>query len=482
MKIRISPRAAQQASILMVSLLVAAIIGATLASYLVMTQNQNVSIFRSQVWNSSMAVTEAGVEDAMQLINRFAGSVGDDLTTWTNYSSGDGWDTSAGSGIYHVKRHIGDASYDVWVTNTYNTSLHLYTPDISAIANLPWTFQYASASQPMFAQAGLPASAFPLARRVAVQTKKDPLFVVAMAATGTIDIKGNNLDTDSFDSGDPNYSNNGLYPVGQISKTKANGDICTDSTLTDTLNIGNANIKGSVKTGPGINTIEIGANGSVGDRAWVEGGNLGIQTGHSATDFNVLFPDVVLPDTTWLTPVSGNYNVDGTNYQYAFLQPGNWDYNLPANPPFKDNVYVGTNVNLRLKINFDINTSKIIFRLANSTNTFLQIFTDHNFSLSGQANIDNPSGHAQQFYLYGLPTCTSITLGGNGAFYGGIYAPEAAFNLSGGGSDALDFIGSSVTKTVVLNGHYNFHYDENLRSIDPSRGLHPTTWQGVSAN
>jgi len=81
MKIRISPRAAQQASILMVSLLVAAIIGATLASYLVMTQNQNVSIFRSQVWNSSMAVTEAGVEDAMQLINRFAGSVGDDLTT-----------------------------------------------------------------------------------------------------------------------------------------------------------------------------------------------------------------------------------------------------------------------------------------------------------------------------------------------------------------------------------------------------------------
>ena len=60
MKIRISPRAAQQASILMVSLLVAAIIGATLASYLVMTQNQNVSIFRSQVWNN--CPTCAGTE------------------------------------------------------------------------------------------------------------------------------------------------------------------------------------------------------------------------------------------------------------------------------------------------------------------------------------------------------------------------------------------------------------------------------------
>ena len=42
----------------LVSLMTAAIIGATLATYLVMSQNQHVSIFRSQVWNSSMAVTE----------------------------------------------------------------------------------------------------------------------------------------------------------------------------------------------------------------------------------------------------------------------------------------------------------------------------------------------------------------------------------------------------------------------------------------
>ncbi|PYJ06374.1 MAG: hypothetical protein DME25_06810, partial [Verrucomicrobia bacterium] len=107
---------------------------------------------------------------------------------------------------------------------------------------------------------------------------------------------------------------------------------------------------------------------------------------------------------------------------------------------------------------------------------------DHSFSLGGQAYVDNQSGHAERFYLYGLPTCTSITFGGNGSFYGGIYAPEADFNLGGGGSDTWDFIGSSVTKTVNLNGHFNFHYDENLRRIGPSRGFIPTSWQEVSAN
>ena len=83
--------------------------------------------------------------------------------------------------------------------------------------------------------------------------------------------------------------------------------------------------------------------------------------------------------------------------------------------------------------------------------------------------IDNTSGHADRFYLFGLPTCTSITLGGNGNFYGAIYAPEATFNLGGGGINTWDFVGSSVTGSVLMNGHFNFHYDENLQRLGPSR-------------
>jgi hypothetical protein len=99
----------------------------------------------------------------------------------------------------------------------------------------------------------------------------------------------------------------------------------------------------------------------------------------------------------------------------------------------------------------------------------LQIFTTASFSLGGGAWIDNASGHAERLYLFGLPTCTSITFGGNGSFCGCVYAPEAAFNLGGGGNDTQDFVGSSVTKTVTLNGHYNFHFDEYLKYIGPTR-------------
>ena len=62
-------------------------------------------------------------------------------------------------------------------------------------------------------------------------------------------------------------------------------------------------------------------------------------------------------------------------------------------------------------------------------------------------------------------------LPGNGTFTGAIYAPEAAFSMSGGGGGAEDFIGASVSKTVTMNGHFNFHYDENLARIGSD-----TTW------
>src|SRR2546423_1308391 len=55
----------EQGSVLLVSLVVAAIMAITLASYLAMTQAQNVSVIRSQTWNTALVLTEAGVEDGL---------------------------------------------------------------------------------------------------------------------------------------------------------------------------------------------------------------------------------------------------------------------------------------------------------------------------------------------------------------------------------------------------------------------------------
>src|SRR5262249_7399173 len=68
-------------------------------------------------------------------------------------------------------------------------------------------------------------------------------------------------------------------------------------------------------------------------------------------------------------------------------------------------------------------------------------------SLGGQGVV-NMTGNATNFFYYGLPSNTSLSYGGNSAFVGAIYAPNANFTLGGGGSTTYDFAGASVTSTV----------------------------------
>ncbi|HWQ93552.1 MAG TPA: hypothetical protein VN673_17950 [Clostridia bacterium] len=490
MKIAFTKRGGDQGSIILVSLVVAAVAGITLASYLILAETQTVSVYRSQSWNSSLPVTEAGIEDALQLINRYAGSMEpEDIPKWTNHVTESNWET-LGSGVYHVKRHLPFStaqgnwftnSYDVWITNAAS-------PIIYATATVPWTHYYASAApQSVFASIGLPllanmtttepvpAAAQELRRNVDVKTMYDPLFNVAMAALETIDLKGNNITTDSFDSADPNFSDNGKYP-SHVNKTRANGSVCTSASLIDSIDMGNANIKGRVKTGPGVDTIEIGPNGSVGDRAWVESGTDGIKPGWAATDFNAIFNTVEPPGVTPLPKAAVPQVVDGTTYQYVFSSDG-WYYpaagisgNVLFNAP--------TNHIIRLIVYTPVSLSgQTVIRVAN-TGVKVRIYMAGNqFSLTGQACIDNQSGAADRFYLYGLKTCKSITFSGNASFCGGIYAPQAAFTLGGGGADVYDFVGASVTRTVTMNGKFRFHYDENLRRLGPGRGYIPVSWK-----
>jgi hypothetical protein len=96
-------------------------------------------------------------------------------------------------------------------------------------------------------------------------------------------------------------------------------------------------------------------------------------------------------------------------------------------------------------------------------------------SMSGSVTVD--SGRARNFYYYGLPGVTSITYGGNSSFVGVVYAPEANLTLNGGGNNN-GLMGASVTKSInALNGHYNFHFDEDLLTAGPSRAYVVTSWK-----
>jgi hypothetical protein len=68
-------------------------------------------------------------------------------------------------------------------------------------------------------------------------------------------------------------------------------------------------------------------------------------------------------------------------------------------------------------------------------------------------------------------------MSGNAGWTGVIYAPNADMTGSGGGNNSQDICGAIVAKTITLNGHWNFHYDESLKAGGASRGWVAKSWR-----
>jgi hypothetical protein len=97
------------------------------------------------------------------------------------------------------------------------------------------------------------------------------------------------------------------------------------------------------------------------------------------------------------------------------------------------------------------------------------------FTVNGTGYV-NEFGIAKNLQYYGLPSNTALTLGGNASFTAQIYAPEANFTLGGGGSTPYDFAGMCVTRSVKMNGHFNFHFDETTKNTLHLFGYTARSW------
>ena len=453
-----SPRA--QGSVLLIALILCAIMGITLASYLVMATTEEKTVRRSQVWNGSLAYGEAGVEDALAHLNSPSG--------FSGVLASDGWTLQA-DGSFSVTRNLDNGYYTVSITLPTGQFPVITSQGFAQLNLVSLTL-----GTPMFAAVGVQQSG-PVysSRKILVNTKLDALLSVAMAAKQNINLSGNNVSSDSFDSTDPAYSTNGLYTS---SRTKANGDIVTDDTIVNTFNVGNANIKGIIRTGP-KGSPAVGPNASVGDAAWVNAGTKGIEPGHFFDDMNVNWPDVALPAATYLPPTVANTNINGVNYKY-YLTSGNYQISDFTGSVYVDGnavVYVPPAGTLKLsgQDQIYIAPSPIPGLQTKSMKLFVGAATA---TLGGQGVI-NATGNALDFMYYGLPSNTALNFSANAAFVGSIYCPNAAFTLGGGGNNNYDFVGASVSQTVKMNGNFFFHYDENLRRVGPGRGYVATSWK-----
>jgi len=454
-------RSSDAGSVLPATLIITFVIGATLASYLSLTQHQANANHRSQVWNESLTVAEAGVEEAMQCINKYA-SDSSRLTEWNLTCGEDGWSRLTNG--YTIWRWLGNdykAGYWVVVTN------RLWGPIITSYGYALNRYSY----NPYADNGGSTYAPQYMSRVVHVETSTDGLFLMAMVADKGIDLKGNNIATDSFDSGDPAYSTGGLYDPA---KRKDKGDVASNQDIINSINIGNAQIMGRTYTGPG-GTVAIGPNGSVGDMAWVLGGNTGIQTGHLTDDMNVRLQALSLPAATWL-PIPSGRTINGKTYSHVIDVSG--DYRASA---LSGSVYINTNVNARIHITSSVSLTGTGDEIRLSpVGTKVELYmSGTTFTVKGNGVV-NETGLAENFLYFGMPSNTAVEFAGNGAFTGAIYAPQAEFTLGAGGNNAIDFVGASVTRSVSMNGHFNFHYDEALSRIGDDRGYVPVSWAEVN--
>lgn len=424
---------------MLMTLGVCTILGILMAGYLTLINTHHHAVVRSNSWQETLLVAEAGIEEGLEHLNTPG--------VTTNNLGVHSW-TDLGGGNYQKKSVIGNRQSLVTIKiGPAVTNAH---PVIVASSQIIG-----------------PIVSPPVYRTVQVLTKPKPLIPTpgAMVVNSVVFFAGSGITTDSFDSSNTNYSTGGLYDPN---KARDHGDVCTLSSTANLLNVGNGKIKGKVRTGPDGQVI-VGANGSVGDMNWVNSGKIGIQAGHFADDVNMDIPPVVLPNVNWTPPIAGNYNVSGTTYKYVLDGKNPWKLTS-----LDGGLYVGSGKNVlyvsdKIKIG-----SGMQIRVAAGASLTIYM-GGANASISGQGVV-NETGLAQNFIYYGLPTNTQLDFGANAAFVGVIYAPSAVFTLGGGGNNTYDFIGECVTESAKMNGHYNFHFDEALKKLKSPTGYVVAAW------
>jgi len=388
-------RPREQGNTLLVVLLITGLIVAALGSYLNLALTEHKTVHRSLAWNAALPLAEAGVEEALSHLNK----------NRTNFAA-DGWTTN-----YFKHRALGLDYFDVHFDGSPGGLVTIYST--GAVQWLDGDYITRSV-------------------RVLGLAAKDFKFPGLVAN----DINfGGTFHADSYDSTSADDSNNGEYD------TTKRGDqvlIATPNVIFDLG--GNATILGSIASGPG-GTYTSSGSSSVGDLNWR---SRGVQPGHFTNNFTTIFPPVVAPFESGEIPYAGTYL--GTNYTYVLNGGAYMATDLSSS------LYGATMLVKDYSVLFvtggPINLSQIVF----APGARLDLYVGAP-SISFAPIIVGAT--APKFTIFGLPSCTSLSLNNGTYIKGLIYAPDTV--LQANGHAAIE--GAIACKRFYCNGTFDFHYD-----------------------
>jgi len=421
MKIFLRHRSGNQGSVLFVALIISIVIGLSMAGYLAVVAGQQRSVSRSQKWNASLYLAESGIEEGLAQVNASP----DDFSV-------NSWAVNNGTNFGPVVRTLLGGTYGVCIKGTNNPTIYA-TGCVTA-----------------------PLTSTVLMRTIRVTTQVLPRFNVALGAVGNINMNGNSMATDSWNSRNTNFNTGGMYDPA---KTSTNGDVASQAGI---VNIGQHTIDGNLYLGPTA-TYTSSTNQILGDLD---------------KNYNVNFPPAKLPANfaSAITPtVNGGTNYLNSNGQIYYVNNDNHPIEVPAGVKVTLIVYAQT---------FDPTT---ITLGGGMTNPATLIVYDAPPSPGGSVDLGgNKTGGAigatpLNFLFYGLPNLSTIDFHGTSDFIGAIYAPSADLTLGGGGH-GTSLKGAAICKTVTLNGHYDVHYDEALADWGPAKSFTANSWQELNNN
>jgi hypothetical protein len=414
--------------VLVTAIVMTAVMAVILASYLTLLGSRNRITMRSQAWNEALPLLEAGIEEAFTHLK-------DDSSLTNN-----GWDAlNINSNLVYQKRRDFTNSGAYFVTTISNASV---SPAIYSQGYVP-----------------APLGTGYISRLVLVTTAQTGLFSRAITTRGAQTYSGD-FQVNSFDSGDPNYSTNGLYVSNRF---KANGDLASMSAVSNqSIRVAGSLIYGRISY-PAGGGYTIGS-GEVGDVAFVSNPlNTGkIESGYSNNTLNISVPDAPPPPTDptyWAAPQQNYTWTNGVTYAYV-LSNGNYTV---GSATLKGTILVLGNARLYIA-----STGRVQF----GSHDIIKIPVGGHLDMYNASTIDavfpgiiNDSGLAPNFTYWGMNTTagSKVTLTGNGQFAGSVYAPYQDVVLTGGSSNLpRDMIGAIVANSVVSSGHFYLSYDERL--------------------
>lgn len=145
-------------------------------------------------------------------------------------------------------------------------------------------------------------------------------FAATILCTEQMDLHGDTLQVDSYDSTNPTRSTAGQYDPA---KAGDEGAVACAGGITNSIPTGAAWIYGRLYTQTN-SPITLGTNGGVGTHAWLAS-NTGIEPGYELSTSDYRLPDTAPPFSTGLTPQSGEI-VFGrvTNFYDHILYDGDY--------------------------------------------------------------------------------------------------------------------------------------------------------------